>query len=267
MRYSIGIDSGSTMTKGVLYQIDANQESAEKGVLAKRFLCPTPARPQEAILQAWQHLSEGLVLKPYLTLTGYGRDLVDFADKKVTEISCHGLGARYLCPSAMTVIDIGGQDSKVIRLDKDGNLTDFLMNDKCAAGTGRFLEVIARTLGVTLQMLDDTTRGVAPHPISSMCTVFAESEVISLRSAGIPQAEILSGILSSIAKRSANFAGRLGIEQQIFFTGGVSHSEEFRQRLSDALGYPVSTHGDAQFAGAIGAAIIGARRLQRQEKV
>ena len=118
-----------------------------------------------------------------MTLTGYGRQLVDFADKQVTEISCHGPGARLLAPAARTVIDIGGQDSKVIQLDEHGNLSDFLMNDKCAAGTGRFLEVISRTLGASVERMDTLTEGVAPHAITSMCTVFAESEAISLRSA------------------------------------------------------------------------------------
>lgn len=137
MAYSIGIDSGSTATKGILLA---------DGVITRRFLVPTPFRPATAITEAWETLCEGLETTPFLTLTGYGRQLVDFADKQVTEISCHGLGARFLAPATRAVIDIGGQDSKVIQLDDDGNLCDFLMNDKCAAGTGRFLEVISRTL-------------------------------------------------------------------------------------------------------------------------
>lgn len=117
---------------------------------------------------------------------------MDFADKQVTEISCHGLGARLLAPDTRTVIDIGGQDSKVIQLDAGGNLSDFLMNDN-AAGTGRFLEVISRTLGASVEQLDAITDGVEPHAITSMCTVFAESEVISLRSAGVAPEAILAG--------------------------------------------------------------------------
>ena len=124
MAVSVGIDSGSTTTKGVLLQ---------DGVVARRFLCATSFRPETAINDAWQNLSAGLNERPFLTLTGYGRQLVDYADKQVTEISCHGLGARLLAPDTRTVIDIGGQDSKVIQLDEQGNLTDFLMNDKCAA--------------------------------------------------------------------------------------------------------------------------------------
>ena len=129
MNYTVGIDSGSTATKGILLA---------DGVIVRRFLCPTPFRPADAIHKAWETLRAGLTETPFLTLTGYGRQLVDFADKQVTEISCHGLGARLLAPDTRTVIDIGGQDSKVIQLDTEGNLSDFLMNDKCAAGTGRF---------------------------------------------------------------------------------------------------------------------------------
>ncbi|MDG2914115.1 putative 2-hydroxyacyl-CoA dehydratase activator YjiL, partial [Vibrio parahaemolyticus] len=184
MTYSIGIDSGSTATKGILLA---------DGVITRRFLVPTPFRPATAITEAWETLREGLETTPFLTLTGYGRQLVDFADKQVTEISCHGLGARFLAPATRAVIDIGGQDSKVIQLDDDGNLCDFLMNDKCAAGTGRFLEVISRTLGTSVEQLDSITENVTPHAITSMCTVFAESEAISLRSAGVAPEAILAG--------------------------------------------------------------------------
>ena len=145
MNYTVGIDSGSTATKGILLA---------DGVIVRRFLCPTPFRPADAIHKAWETLRAGLTETPFLTLTGYGRQLVDFADKQVTEISCHGLGARLLAPDTRTVIDIGGQDSKVIQLDTEGNLSDFLMNDKCAAGTGRFLDVISRTLGASVEQLD-----------------------------------------------------------------------------------------------------------------
>lgn len=250
MTYSIGIDSGSTATKGILLA---------DGAILRRFLSPTPFRPAEAILQAWETLCAGLETRPCLTLTGYGRQLVDFADKQVTEISCHGLGARLLAPETRTVIDIGGQDSKVIQLDDDGNLSDFLMNDKCAAGTGRFLEVISRTLGTSVEQLDAITAGVTPHAISSMCTVFAESEAIGLRSAGVAPEAILSGILNAMARRSANFIGRLSARGPLLFTGGVSHCSAFARMLEAHAGMPVHTHPDAQFAGAIGAALIGQR--------
>jgi len=248
--FSIGIDSGSTATKGILL---------EDGMIRRRFLAPTPFRPADAIVEAWEALRAGLDVRPFLTLTGYGRQLVDFADKQVTEISCHGRGARLLLPETRTVIDIGGQDSKVIQLDEDGNLTDFLMNDKCAAGTGRFLEVISRTLGASVEQLDALTAGVEPHAITSMCTVFAESEVISLRSAGVPPEAILAGVVNAMARRSANFIGRLSAQGPLLFTGGVSHCAAFGRMLSEHVKMPVHTHPDAQFAGAIGAAMIGQR--------
>ncbi|EIY2677902.1 putative 2-hydroxyacyl-CoA dehydratase activator YjiL [Raoultella planticola] len=254
MIYTVGIDSGSTATKGILLA---------DGVIARRFLCPTPFRPADAINDAWETLRAGLAETPFLTLTGYGRQLVDFADKQVTEISCHGLGARLLAPETRTVIDIGGQDSKVIQLDAQGNLSDFLMNDKCAAGTGRFLEVISRTLGASVEQLDAITEGVEAHAITSMCTVFAESEVISLRSAGVAPEAILAGVINAMARRSANFIGRLSAQGPLLFTGGVSHCATFAAMLERHLGLTVHRHPDAQFAGAIGAALIG-QRLRRR---
>lgn len=241
MAYSIGIDSGSTATKGILLA---------DGVITRRFLVPTPFRPATAITEAWETLREGLETTPFLTLTGYGRQLVDFADKQVTEISCHGLGARFLAPATRAVIDIGGQDSKVIQLDDDGNLCDFL-------------EVISRTLGTSVEQLDSITENVIPHAITSMCTVFAESEVISLRSAGVAPEAILAGVINAMARRSANFIARLSCEAPILFTGGVSHCQRFTHMLESHLGMPVQTHPDAQFAGAIGAAVIGQRQRKR----
>ncbi|MGR7516793.1 putative 2-hydroxyacyl-CoA dehydratase activator YjiL [Klebsiella aerogenes] len=254
MIYSVGIDSGSTATKGILLA---------DGAIVRRFLSSTPFRPADAIHEAWETLRAGLAATPFLTLTGYGRQLVDFADKQVTEISCHGLGARLLAPETRTVIDIGGQDSKVIQLDAQGNLSDFLMNDKCAAGTGRFLEVISRTLGASVDQLDAITEGVEPHVITSMCTVFAESEVISLRSAGVAPEAILAGVINAMARRSANFIGRLSAQGPLLFTGGVSHCAAFARMLETHVGMPVATHPDAQFAGAIGAALIGQRQRRR----
>lgn len=256
MAFTVGIDSGSTTTKGILL---------EGNTVVRRFLCPTSFRPAASIGEAWETLREGLVEPPFLTLTGYGRQLVDFADKQVTEISCHGLGARLLLPEARTIIDIGGQDSKVIQLDEQGNLTDFLMNDKCAAGTGRFLDVISRTLGTQVEHLDDITEGVEPHPLTSMCTVFAESEVISLRSAGIAPEAILAGVINAMARRSAHFIARLSTQGPLLFTGGVSHCTTFRRMLAAHLNSEVFTHADAQYAGAVGAALIGQRQRKRHD--
>lgn len=138
------------------------------------------------------------------------------------------------------------------------------MNDKCAAGTGRFLEVISRTLGASVDQLDSITEGVEPHAITSMCTVFAESEVISLRSAGVPPEAILAGVINAMARRSANFIGRLSAQGPLLFTGGVSRCAAFARRLEEHVGMAVQTHPDAQFAGAIGAALIGLRQRSRR---
>lgn len=171
MDYAVGIDFDFTAAEGILLA---------DGVIVRRFLCPTPFRPADAIYKAWETLRAGLTEIPFLALTGYGRQLVDFADKQVTGASCHGLGACLLAPDICTVIDIGGQDNKVIQLDTEGNLSDFLMNDKCTAGAGRFLEVILRMLGVNAEQLDSTTTGARPYTVTSMYTTFAESEAISL---------------------------------------------------------------------------------------
>ncbi len=245
MNYTVGIDSGSTATKGILLA---------DGVIVRRFLCPTPFRPADAIHEAWETLRAGLMETPFLTLTGYGRQLVDFADKQVTEISCHGLGARLLAPDTRTVIDIGGQDSKVIQLDAGGNLSDFLMNDKCAAGTGRFLEVISRTLGASVEQLDAITDGVEPHAITSMCTVFAESEVISLIGRGEPRENIARGVIDSVVSRVATMAGQAA-GAPYYLTGGLCENAFVVERLAALLGSPVTTSPQARFAGAIGAAI------------
>jgi predicted CoA-substrate-specific enzyme activase len=245
--YSIGIDSGSTTTKGILYN----------GDIVKKIIMKTSVKPRESILSTYKELSSGIKEKPYLVVTGYGRELADFADKRITEITCHGKGAKFLCHNVKTVIDIGGQDSKAIKLDRDGNLVDFLMNDKCSAGTGRFLEVIVNTLDADMNLIDSLVKGAKPHPISSMCTVFAESEVISLIAKEIPREEILSGILSSIAKRTSSFVSKLRIEDEVFFTGGLSKSLEFKKRLEEFLNIEIKVSPLSQYAGAIGAAVIG----------
>ena len=250
MTYSIGIDSGSTATKGILLA---------DGVITRRFLVPTPFRPATAITEAWETLREGLETTPFLTLTGYGRQLVDFADKQVTEISCHGLGARFLEPATRAVIDIGGQDSKVIQLDDDGNLCDFLMNDKCAAGTGRFLEMMAKTLGLSLEEM--SVKGLEwKHNvvISSMCTVFAESEVVSLVAQNKDVADIIHGLNVSVASKVGALAARLGKDHpgEYMMTGGVAKNRGIIQALEEKLGAKLYICDEAQLCGALGAALF-----------
>ncbi len=191
----------------------------------------------------------------YIIATGYGRINIAFADEKVTEISCHAAGAYAEFPGARTIIDIGGQDCKVIRLDKEGRVEDFLMNDKCAAGTGRFLEVMAENLEIPLTEIGEVslqTRKAAA--ISSTCTVFAESEVVGLVARGVPRAEILRGLHKSIVKRLTGMVYRVGLEEEVVLTGGVCLNSGVRKILGAELDINIKVPQYPQLAGALGAA-------------
>ena len=153
--------------------------------------------------------------------TGYGRVSLPFADKKITEITCHGRGAHYIDPDIRTIIDIGGQDSKVIKINEKGNVVDFLMNDKCAAGTGRFLQVMSNALEIDIDELSQLASEAKPANINSMCTVFARSEVVSLIAEGTPENAIASGLLHSVCNKTYSLIGKIGIEEVVFFSGGV----------------------------------------------
>jgi predicted CoA-substrate-specific enzyme activase len=191
--------------------------------------------------------------------TGYGRTAVGFADKKVTEITCHARGVCHLIPDVRTVIDIGGQDSKAMRLDEEGRVADFVMNDKCAAGTGRFLEVMARALEVPLDDLGSLARAsLNPCPISSLCTVFAESEVVFLRGEGRAREDIAAGIHGAIASRVAAMLSQMGLEETVALTGGVARNSGVVRALCDELQIAVRVPEHPQLTGALGAALIAA---------
>jgi len=192
--------------------------------------------------------------------TGYGRNSLKFADKAITEITCHAVGAHYLNPKVRSVIDIGGQDSKAISIDEKGGVKDFAMNDKCAAGTGRFLEVMARALEVDLENFGNLSiTADRPSKISSLCTVFAESEVISLISQGEKRENIIAGIHESIAARVSAMANRVGIKTPIMMTGGVAKNVGVLRALETKLGQPIEVSEKTQVTGAIGAALIAQR--------
>ncbi len=198
--------------------------------------------------------------------TGYGRISLPFIDKAVTEITCHARGAHHLLVGADMVIDIGGQDSKVILTDGRGGVINFAMNDKCAAGTGRFLEVIAAALGADVSELAEKARGAEPVQISSMCTVFAESEVISLLAQGVDKGKIIAGIHRSVANRVAAMAERLGQGELIIFTGGVAKNEGVKEFLSRELRRDIVVAPESQLAGALGAALLAREKPVRKEK-
>lgn len=195
----------------------------------------------------------------YIISTGYGRNIVDAAQKKITEITCHAAGAKYFYPKVKAVIDIGGQDSKFIKIDDSGNVADFVMNDKCAAGTGRFLEVMARALHVEIKdFAAMSNRATKAAVISNMCTVFAESEVISLIAKGESRENIIAGIHESIASRMMSMMNRSGVVKPIVMTGGVSKNMGMRDALERKVGTKIDVPEQAQICGAIGAAILGA---------
>ncbi|MBN1433880.1 hypothetical protein JW921_03915 [Candidatus Fermentibacterales bacterium] len=191
--------------------------------------------------------------------TGYGRNYFAESDRAVSEIMCHGRGVLYLFPDARTVVDIGGQDSKLIILDDSGRVVDFVMNDRCAAGTGRFVEMVAHTVGTDLPSLNDMVRGhQGSVDISSMCAVFAESELVGLLQGGTPVPTILNGVFRAIARRTISMAGRAQIRPRLVFTGGVARTEAVAAALGEETGLEVSIPYDPQITGALGAAIIAA---------
>lgn len=247
---TLGIDCGSTTTKGVLFDGEN---------IVKQMIIPTNARPKTQM----EHIYDELYGKQisFTVTTGYGRNLLLNADKKVTEITCHARGASYLAGNICGVIDIGGQDCKAIKLDKEKNVSDFLMNDKCAAGTGRFIEMMCRILDCDIAKIDEFTQGKKPVNISSMCTVFAESEIISLLAQGADRGDIALGVINSICLRTVNFVQKLKPQGEIFFSGGLAQYEVFRATLQEYLGFPVITSKMSQFAGAIGAAIIARKSV------
>ena len=249
--FGIGIDIGSTATKIAVLD--------EAGEIAYVDVMPTGFSSVEAAARAKEALSgKGFdvdAADARVVATGYGRVSVPYAHKVVTEITCHGIGAARLFGPDGVVIDVGGQDTKVIRL-KSGRVVKFIMNDKCAAGTGRFLEAMSDKLGVSQQELsrlasDGEDLGIK---ISSMCTVFAESEVISLVGRGEPREGIAFGVLESVASRVASLSGGFSDEGPFFLTGGLCENGYFISLIGNLLGAPVSTCPSARFAGALGAA-------------
>lgn len=248
--YSIGIDSGSVATKGVLFDGEG---------IVKKVIIPTGWSPRNASLQVYENLTEGIDKNNIKKVvgTGYGRVAMDFVDKKVTEITCHAKGIHYSNNNIRTILDVGGQDSKVINIDEDGNVINFIMNDKCAAGTGRFLQITSNLLGSDVSNIDILAKDSEPQIISSMCTVFAESEIVSLLAQDVSKESVAAGILQSIANRSASMLSRIDIVDEVAFTGGVAKSKVLVNMLEKVINKKIYISEDSQIIGALGAAIIG----------
>lgn len=253
--YFAGIDSGSTSTDVVILD-------KEKQIVAEIIL-PTGAGAAIGAERALEEALKKAGLKrddiDAMVTTGYGRTAIQDGDKSITEITCHARGAHFLDPSVRTVIDIGGQDSKVIRLDEQGNVVNFVMNDKCAAGTGRFLEMMARTMEMGLDEL--SKRGLEYQEditISSMCTVFAESEVVSLIAQNKATDDIVHGLNKAVAAKTAALSKRVKGEERYMMTGGVSKNEGLVKTLEEKLGTKLVISEKAQLCGALGAALFAA---------
>lgn len=246
--FYVGIDIGSTASKVCILENESIKET---------FVLPTGWSSVETANNIKSRLDELAIDKnnSKIVATGYGRVSVPYADKTVTEITCHGKGAYYLFGEDCTVIDIGGQDTKVITV-QNGNITNFTMNDKCAAGTGRFLELMANTLGFNIVEMCKKSQEGKETTISSMCTVFAESEVISLIGSGKKREDIACGVVDSITSKVKSLCQKHSDSFSYFLSGGLSENPYIVKKLSEKLGSSIKTDKLGRYAGAIGAALV-----------
>ena len=259
-----GIDSGSTSTDVVILDKDGKIEIDHDHPTGGGAMMSAEKSLEMAVEKAGIR-KEDIVR---IVTTGYGRAYIDSGDDSITEITCHAKGAHYLNPNVRTVIDIGGQDIKAISIDENGAVKNFLMNDKCAAGTGRFLEMMARTLGLSLEEM--STRGLEWKEnvvISSMCTVFAESEVVSLVAQNKDVADIIHGLNVSVASKVGALAARLGKKNpgEYMMTGGVARNKGIIQALEEKLGAKLYICDEAQLCGALGAALFAYEKCKQGE--
>ena len=257
--YVLGIDSGSTSTNAVIMDQDRNitafsvvRTGAKSGESADKVL--------EEVLEKASLSREDIA---WIVSTGYGRVSIPFADENVTEISCHGKGAHYFNPKIRTILDIGGQDSKAIRLSENGEVKDFVMNDKCAAGTGRFLEMIARTLEISLDEMGALALTSTENiEITSMCSVFAESEVISLIANNKEKNDIANGVCNAIANKAYGLLRRAGMEPDFMMTGGVAKNPGVVRAVERKLGADLYICQEPEIVGATGAALYALEQMQ-----
>ncbi|RME48546.1 MAG: 2-hydroxyglutaryl-CoA dehydratase [Chloroflexi bacterium] len=258
MAYAAGVDVGSTQTKAII--IDENQRIVAHALVDTGANVVTAA--EKAYLAALKNGGIHEEDVAFIVGTGYGRYKVTFGDTQVTEISCHARGAVHMFPNTRTVLDMGGQDTKAIRVRPDGEVLDFCMNDKCAAGTGRFLQMAAYALEIPLDELGPTAlKAEKPVKISTTCTVFAESEVLSWLGRGKKIEDILLGVHRSIATRSISLLRRVGIEEEVTFTGGVTRNQGMVEVLNEMLGLEMNVSEESHFMGALGAALFALDRI------
>ena len=259
-----GVDVGSMSAEAVLMQ--DNEILASSVIVVK----PNPVESAtEAMSVVLQDAGVALEDIAYCVSTGYGREKIPFSDHDVSEISCHGKGAHWADASVRTIVYIGGQDCKVVRIDAEGDLADFIMNDKCAAGTGRFLEGIAKSFDVQVSDLGPMAlRGSDPVPINSICTIFTQFDAMCLLADGRTKEDIALGVAEALALRVSKLACQVGVEDKVCMTGGVAKNPAVVKAMESAIGKEVVLLTvDPQIVGALGAAIYAAERYQKQEIV
>jgi predicted CoA-substrate-specific enzyme activase len=264
MIYGAGVDVGSTQTKAVI--VDGAR------AIVARVLIPTGANVSRAGERAFTEACRqaGLAREAVggVIGTGYGRYKVTFGDAQITEITCHARGAHSLFPATRTVIDMGGQDTKAIKVGPDGSVLDFSMNDKCAAGTGRFLSAAADVTGVGLDDIGGLSlQARAPVRLTSVCTVFVESDIMSYLAQRKRIEDILGGVHKAIATRTMSLVRRVGVEPEITFTGGVSRNVGMVRALEEVLGQPINVSPDGHYMGALGAALFAAERAAAGDRI
>jgi len=262
MRIAAGVDVGSTQTKAVVMADNGGVK-----ILA-RALVDTGANVQKAGERAFDRCCAEAAIPGsdvgFVVGTGYGRYKITFGNAQMTEISCHAKGAQFLCPGTRTVIDMGGQDSKAISVGPGGEVLDFVMNDKCAAGTGRFLANAAEVMGIGLDEVGPLSlKATRPVKIATVCTVFVESDILSYLAQGKKAEDILGGVHLAIAKRTLSLARRVNIEPQITMTGGVARNTGMVAALEEVLGQKMEISADAQFIGAVGAALFALEKMDQ----
>ena len=257
--FVVGLDSGSTSTNAV-----AMNEARE---IVASVVIKTGAKAGASAERAYREVLERAGITPdqvaCTIATGYGRVSIPFADENVTEISCHGRGAHYFNPAVRTILDIGGQDSKAIHVNAAGEVTDFAMNDKCAAGTGRFLEMIARSLEISLDELGPAALESKKHlEIASMCSVFAESEVISLIANNEEKPDIAAGVCRAVAGKAYSLMRRVGLEGAYMMTGGVAQNPGVVRAVEELIGEKLFICDDPEIVGATGAALLALEKSE-----
>jgi predicted CoA-substrate-specific enzyme activase len=260
--YFAGIDIGSRGAKGVII---------EDGNIVSSFIGDTGPESAQTAVMVFNECAKGLGLKledmAYIVATGYGRVLVPFAQENISEISCHAKGAHWYLPSVRTILDMGGQDCKAINCNEKGQVTKFIMNDKCAGGTGRFLELIADVLGLPLEEVGSTAlKSTKDIPFNTVCAVFAKSEALGLLKKGTPKSDILSGLHDAIAIRCHNLLKRVNIEKDFTITGGIAKNSGMVHKIKEKLGLEPTLAPDPQIIGALGAAVFARDRYLAKQK-